>query len=597
MFQRKISSVIPAICLAFGAWPASAQTIANFAGNGTAAFSGDGAAAVNAAVNDSKGMAIDAAGNVYIADSGNARVRKVNAAGMISTYAGNGVAGFSGDGGLAVNASLNQVMSVALDAAGNLYVADAENRRIRKIDPSGIITTIAGTGVQGYSGDGGPAASAMLGRPVALALDGAGNLYYVDSVDQCVRRINAAGIISTVAGNGVGAFSGDGGLAVSASLDFPLGIALDSAGNIYVADANNNRIRRFSPGGIITTVAGGANEGFSGDGGLAVNASINIPSDVAVDGAGNMYIADAGNNRVRMVDPAGVITTIAGIANNGFSGDGGSPTLAMLNHPWSVTVSSSGTLYLGDMANFRVREIVPAASGGNPPAISANGIVNGSSFAIGLAVAPGSLAAIFGTDFASSTTVAGTVPLPTILGKTSVTFNGIPAPLFFVSATQINAQVPFTIPPGTTTVEVTYAGKSSAVQTIDMGAFSPGIFVLDQVGTAAIFDAVTFATITGHSPAHAGEAVAIYATGLGPVLPAGVSGAAAPDAQTPTNTKPIVTIGGIPGKILYSGLAPTLVSIYQIDVTVPAGLSAGNQLVQIDIGGVLSNAVNMPVAP
>jgi uncharacterized protein (TIGR03437 family) len=595
MFQRGISSVVPAICLAFGAWPASSQTIATFAGNGTAAFSGDGSAAVNAALNDSKGMAIDPAGNMYIADSGNARVRKVTASGIISTYAGNGVAGFSGDGGLAVNASLNQVMSVALDAAGNLYVADSENRRIRKIAPGGIITTIAGTGVQGYTGDGGPAASATLGRPVALAVDAGGNLFYVDSVDQCVRRISAAGIISTVAGNGVEAFSGDGGLAISASLAFPLGVALDSAGNIYVADANNNRIRMINPGGIITTVAGDATEGFSGDGGLAVNASINIPSDVAIDGAGNLYIADAGNNRIRMVNPAGVITTIAGIADNGFSGDGGSPTLAMLNHPWSVTVSSSGTVYLGDMANFRVREIIPAASGLNPPVISANGVVNGSSFAIGLGVAPGGLAAIFGADFASSNTAAGTVPLPTILGKTSVTFNGVPAPLFFVSPTQINAQVPFSIPPGTTTVEVTYSGTSSAVQTIDMGVFSPGIFILDQAGTAAIFDAVAFTTITGSSPAHSGQAVAIYATGLGPVSPVGVSGAAAPAAST--TTRPIVTIGGVPGNILYSGMAPTLVSIYQIDVTVPAGLSAGNQLVQIDIGGVLSNAVNMAVAP
>jgi uncharacterized protein (TIGR03437 family) len=167
--------------------------------------------------------------------------------------------------------------------------------------------------------------------------------------------------------------------------------------------------------------------------------------------------------------------------------------------------------------------------------------------------------------------------------------------LFFVSATQINAQVPFTIPSGPTIVQVTQSGMTSAVQTIEMGAFSPGIFILDQAGTAAIFDAVTFATITGQSPAHSGQAVAIYATGLGPVSPTGVSGAAAPAAST--TTRPVVTIGGIPGNILYSGLAPTLVSIYQIDVTVPAGLSAGNQLVQINIGGVLSNAVNMAVAP
>jgi trimeric autotransporter adhesin len=319
MLQRKIFSVVPAIFLALGAWPATAQTIKTFAGDGTSGYSGEGAEAVNSALNNPKGVAIDPAGNVYIADSENFRVRKVNTAGLISTYAGNGVNAFSGDGGQAVNASISDILSVALDPAGNLYIADSSNRRIRKVAPGGTITTVAGTGVQGYTGDGGQAISATLGRPVAVTLDVAGNLYYVDSVDQCVRRIDTNGIISTVAGNGVQAFSGDGGLAVSASLAFPLGIALDSKGNMYVADANNNRIRMINSSGIISTVAGGANGGFSGDGGLAVSASLNIPSDVAVDSAGNLYIADAGNNRIREVNPAGVISTIAGTTGNGFS--------------------------------------------------------------------------------------------------------------------------------------------------------------------------------------------------------------------------------------------------------------------------------------
>jgi uncharacterized protein (TIGR03437 family) len=595
MFQNGISSVLPALCLVLGAWTANSQTIKTFAGDGSTAFSGDGAEAVNSALNDPKGMAIDPAGNVYIADSENFRVRKVNTAGIISTYAGNGVYGFSGDGGPAVNASISDILSVALDAAGNLYVADSSNRRIRKVTPGGIISTMAGTGVQGYSGDGGPAVSALLGRPVAVAVDSGGNLLYVDSVNQCVRRINAAGIISTVAGNGVQAFSGDGGLAISASLAFPLGIAFDSAGNFYVADVNNNRIRMVTPGGIISTFAGDATEGFSGDGGPAVNASINIPSDVAFDSAGNLYIADAGNNRIRKVNPAGVISTIAGTADNGFSGDGGSPTLAMLNHPWSVAVSSSGAVYVGDDLNFRVREIVPASSGLIPPVISANGVVNGASFVVGLTVAPGSLAAIFGSDLAASTVIAGAVPLPTVLGQTSVTFNGIPAPLFFVSPGQINAQVPFTLSAGATTVQVTQSGMSSAAQITEMGVFSPGIFLLNQAGAGAIFDAVTFRIITGTSPALPGEVIAIYATGLGPVSPAAVSGAGASDPST--TTTPTVTIGGIPCPILYSGLAPTLVSIYQINVAVPAGLSSGNQVVQIGISGALSNKATMAVAP
>jgi uncharacterized protein (TIGR03437 family) len=594
MLQRKILSLVPAVCLAFGAWPATAQTIKTFAGDGMSAYSGDGAEAVNSSLNNPKGMAIDPAGNVYIADPGHARVRKVSTSGIISTYAGNGNSGFSGDGSQAVNASISDAMSVAFDAGGNLYIADSTNRRIRKVTPAGIISTIAGTGVQGYTGDGGPAINAMLGRPVAVTLDAAGNLYYVDSVNQCVRRIDTNGTITTVVGNGVQAFSGDGGPATSASLAFPLGIALDSKGNMYVADANNNRIRKINSSGIISTVAGGANEGFSGDGGSAVSASLNIPSDVAVDGAGNLYIADAGNNRIREVNSTGVITTIAGTDDNGFSGDGGSPTQAMLNYPWSVMVTSSGNIYLGDMANLRVREIVPAVSAVNAPVISANGVVNGASFAVGLAVAPGSLAAIFGSDLAQSTTVASSVPLPLSLGQTSVTFNGIEAPLFFVSSGQINAQVPFTIPPGTATVQVTQSGMST-VQTINVGTYSPGIFVLDQAGTGAFFHNSTFTEVTSGSPANPGEAIVIYATGLGPVSPAGVTGAAA--GSSLTTTKPTVTIGGISANVLYSGLAPALVSVYQIDVTVPTGLSAGTQLVQIGIGGVLSNTANLAVAP
>jgi uncharacterized protein (TIGR03437 family) len=594
MLHRNILLVGAVICLVLGARPANSQTIETYAGNGIAAYAGDGGPAVNASLNNPKEIAIDGAGNVYIADPGNARVRKVTTTGIISTYAGNGVSGYAGDGGQAVNASISDAMAVALDAAGDLYIADSSNRRIRKVSPSGIISTVAGTGVQGYTGDGGPAISAMLGRPVALVFDSAGNLYYVDSVNQVVRRIDTSGVISTVVGNGVQAFSGDGGQATAASLAFPLGIALDGKGNMYVADANNNRIRMINASGIISTVAGGANAGFAGDGGTAVNASLNIPSDVAVDGAGNLYIADAGNNRIREVNSSGVISTIAGTDDNGFSGDGGSPIQAMLNYPWSVKVGSSGTIYIGDMANDRVREIVPATSGLNPPVISANGVVNGASFAVGLSVAPGSLAAIFGSDLASSTTVAGAVPLPDTLAQTTVTFNGIEAPLFFVSSGQLNAQVPFNLPPGSATVQVNQSGMST-VQTINVGTYSPGIFILDQAGTGAFFHNSTFTVVTGSSPAHTGEAIVIYATGLGPVSPAGVTGAS-PSASS-TVTKPTVTIGGISCNIFYSGLAPELVSVYQIDVAVPAGLSAGNQPLQIGMGGILSNTANLPVAP
>jgi uncharacterized protein (TIGR03437 family) len=587
------------------ALPASSQTIATIAGNGNMAFSGDGGLATNAALNYPKGIAIDAAGNVYIADPGNFRVRKVNTLGIVSTYAGNGVSAYTGDGGQAVNASISDAMSVATDAAGNLYIADSSNRVIRRVTPAGVITTIAGTGTEGFSGDGGPAAGAMLGRPVAVVVDGAGNLYYADSTAQRIRRISAAGIITTIAGAGAynaPGFAGDGGPAISALLATPLGLALSSGGNIYVADADNNRVRMITAAGIISTVAGDATEGFAGDGGPAVNASINIPSDVAVDNAGNLYIADAGNNRIRVVNAAGIISTIAGIAGNGFSGDGGLPTLALLNYPWSVAVSSSGTVYLGDRVNDRVREIQAAVTASNAPAFPANGIVNGASFAAGLAVAPGSLAAIFGTNLASSTTSAAAIPLPTALGQalgqTSVTFNGVPAPLFFVSAGQINVQVPFTTAPGPTTVQVTQSGMTSTVQTIGVAAFSPGLFLLDQAGDGAIFHALTFGIVSSSSPARTGEAISIYATGLGAVSPSTASGSAAASLAS-TITQPTVTIGGVPCNVLFSGLAPGLVSVYQINVAVPAGLSAGNQAVRIGIGVpvLLSNTANVAVLP
>lgn len=596
MLQRKIISMVPAVCLAFGVWPAGAQTIATFAGNGIAAYAGDGGQAINASLNNPKAMAIDSAGNIYIADPGNARIRRVTPAGVITTFAGNGVNTFAGDGGPATSASISDASGIALDAAGNLYIADSSNRRIRKVS-GGIISTVAGTGTQGYTGDGGPAMSATLGRPVALTFDVAGNMYYVDSVNQCVRRITAAGVISTVVGNGVQAFSGDGGQATSASLAFPLGIALDSSGNMYIADANNNRIRKVNSSGIITTVAGNGNGEFAGDGGVATNASLNIPSDVAIDSAGNLYIGDAGNNRVREVNTSGIITTIAGTDENGFSGDGGAPTQAMLNYPWSVKASPSGTIYIGDMANNRVREIVPAQSGSNPPQISANGIVNGASFTVGLNVAPGSLAAIFGKNLAPSTTVDTQLPLSTDLAQTSVSFNGEAAPMFFVSSGQINAQVPFDTPPGPVNVVVTQSGMSSPVETINVGTYSPAIFILDQAGTGAFFHNSNFSIVTSSSPAKTGEAIVIYATGLGPVTPAGVSGAPAPDAQTPTVTKPTVTLGGVVCNILYSGLAPDLVSVYQIDITVPSGLSAGNQTLQISMGGLLSNTAALAVTP
>jgi len=270
------------------------------AGNGIAGFSGDGGTATSALIDDPSGVAVDASGNLYIADTDNLRVRKVNLDGVISTVAGNGVEAFSGDGGPATAASLGFVTGVALDAIGNLYIADGTNARVRKVDQEGTISTIAGNGVEAFSGDGGPATSASLNRPSGVAVDAAGNIYIGDSRNSRIRKVDAGGIITTVAGNGASGFSGDGGPANAASLAAPRGVMVDAAGNLYIADMDNSRIRKVDAGGIITTVAGNGVYGFSGDGGPATAASLAEPRNTALDASGNLYIADKDNKRVRI---------------------------------------------------------------------------------------------------------------------------------------------------------------------------------------------------------------------------------------------------------------------------------------------------------
>ena len=307
-------------------------------------------------------MAVDAVGNLYIADRGNHRVRKVNPSGIITTVAGNGNRGFSGDGGPATSASLSYPSGLTLDASGNLFIADERNRRVRKVSPDGIITTVAGGGGPGL-GDGGPATSASLVNASDVAVDAAGNLYIADIGSNRVRKVNPSGIISTVAGNGDFGFSGDGGPATDASLRYPSGVAVDAAGNLYIAEYGNSRVRKVNPSGIITTVAGNDNRGFSGDGGPATSASLGDPLGVALDAAGNLYIADTLSSRIRKVNPSGIITTVAGNDNRGFSGDGGLATSASLTlsqcfpcHS-GLVVDGVGNLYIADGFNDSIRKV------------------------------------------------------------------------------------------------------------------------------------------------------------------------------------------------------------------------------------------------
>ena len=332
--------------------------ITTVAGNGNLGYSGDGGAAINASLYYPEGVAFDAAGNFYIADEENNRIRKVDTNGIITTVAGNGEAGYSGDGGAATNASLYYPSSVAFDAFGNLYIADNNNNRIRRLATNGIITTVAGNVSAGHSGDGGAATNASLTNPSGVAFDAFGNLYIADHGNRRIRKVDTSGIITTVAGNGRPTYSGDGGAATNASLYNPSGVAFDVSGNLYIADYSNSRIRKVDTNGIITTVAGKSVNGFSGDGGAATNASLNNPSSVAFDASGNLYIADQNNQCVRNVDTNGIITTVAGNGSPTYSGDGGAATNASLYRPFGVAFDAAGNLYISDFINCRIRKVL-----------------------------------------------------------------------------------------------------------------------------------------------------------------------------------------------------------------------------------------------
>ncbi|GJQ58203.1 MAG: hypothetical protein SCALA701_10040 [Candidatus Scalindua sp.] len=339
------------------------EAISTIAGEGTGGYSGDGGYALNSQVNKPYGTVVDASGNLYISDYSNHRIRKVDTSGVITTVAGNGTNGYSGDGGPAVDAQLWNPTGVAVDLSGNLYIADFYNNRIRKVDTSGVITTVAGNGSWGYSGDGGPAVDAKRYYPSGVVLDASGNLYIADRYNHRIRKVNTAGIIITVAGNGTYGYSGDGGLALDAQLYYPSGVVVDTTGNLYIADRNNNRIRKVDATGVITTAAGNGAYGYSGDGGPADAAQLYNPSGVSVDVIGNLYIADYNNHRIRKVDTAGVITTVAGTGTRDYSGDGGPADGAQLYNPTGVTVAVSGNIYIADYNNHRIRKINPDFDG------------------------------------------------------------------------------------------------------------------------------------------------------------------------------------------------------------------------------------------
>jgi uncharacterized protein (TIGR03437 family) len=587
---------------------AAGQTAGNIqtvAGSGNAAFSGDGGPATDAGINVPVDVYLDSSGNMFITDQFNNRIRKVTPGGTISTVAGNGAAGFAGDNGPAIDAELNTPTGIRGDSAGNLYIADVGNQRIRKVNTSGIITTIAGNGNKGYSGDGGPAVDAGFYNPVRVALLPNGNLLIADQSDHRVRLLNSTtGIVTTFAGNGVGtpatgAFSGDGGPAVDASLNNPTAVAVTASGVVFIADQYNQRIRKVKSG-IITTIAGTGAAGYGGDDGPAASAILNYPGGINVDRAGNIYFNDDLNFRTRKITTGGTISTIAGTGTAGFSGDGGPAVDAELNGQFGVSLDIRGNVYIADSVNNRIREIYAT-----PPDPAVSLVLNASAYGAFTSVAPGSWVEIYGTDLAPVTAGWSAADFngnhaPTTLDGVSASIAGQPAFVDYISPTQVNVQLPSNIATGgplELTLKngaVTSASVSITVNATAAGLLAPPSFKVggNQYVVAQHLDG-TYVLPTGaisgltSSPAQPGETIVIYGVGFGSVTPN------IPAGQLVTESNQLsasfqMLFGKTSAKLPYFGLAPSEVGVYQFDVVVPS--VANNDLVPLtfNLGGVAS---------
>jgi uncharacterized protein (TIGR03437 family) len=669
----------------------SSGTITTLAGTGTAGFGGDTGPAISGLLDQPNGIALDSAGDLYIADYLNNRVREVSG-GVINTVAGISISGSLGDNGSALVAELNDPVGVAVDSTGNLYISDEANNRIRKVS-SGVITTVVGDGKAGYI-DNVAATSGELNNPLGIAVDAGGNIYIADRDNNRVRKVSG-GIINTIAGTGTQGFSGDNGPATSANLNTPTAVAVDSAGNLYIADTGGNRIRKVT-NGTITTIAGTGKAGYSGDNGAATAAQLNDPIGIAVDSAGNLYIADHNNYVIRKISN-GVITTIAGSNVQGFSGDGGPATAAQLDNPYSVAVASSGNVYCSDAANNRIRLLTPVpgstcsysisptsvqvpAAGGNvtvtvqttaacswtvtglpswitiPGASSGTGAgsvilvvapntsgaplnvtlsIAGDSLAVTEAVGTGTAPApavitsvttasggtniaqntfivIKGTSLVPATTPAAgviwnTAPsfasgqMPTQLGNVSVRVNNSLAYIYFycsaatspVCATdQINALTPLDNTIGPVPIVVVNSTTSSSATlsapfNANLAAVSPAFLLFGSSSYVAATH-LNYSLIGPPSlypgsstPAAPGEQVVIYGVGFGlPTTPL-VAGSATQSGSLPA--LPVCTVGSNAATVSFAGLISP--GLYQLNLTIPTATSNGDQSIACLYGG------------
>jgi len=569
---------------------AAAQTVPSFtistiAGTGTAGYSGDGGSPTAAEFSLPFGIAI-ASGNLYIADQVNNRARYVTN-GNTTTLAGDGAAGYSGDSAAGNKAELNAPTGVTVDKNGNLYIADTLNQVVRMVNTAGTINTFAGNNSlgPGYSGDGDSAVNGQMNAPAGMAFDASGNLYIADS-SNCVIRLVTNGVFSTFAGNTIPDFGGDGGPATQAQLFVPTALAFDSAGNLYIADTMNNRIRIVTTDGNINTFAGTGQGGYSGDGGPAVNAQLFHPSGIAIDSKGNVYIADSFNNVIRVVLPSGTIATVAGTGASGYSGDGGVATGAQLNFPTGLAIDASGNLVVADTNNSVIRQLTPNGTTTFVAGPSITAAYSLQAYGGSTSIAPGSWIEIHGSNLAvdsrqwNNSDFNGNTA-PTSLDGTKVNLGAQSLYVEFIGQSQVNALVPSTMGSGPQLLTVTTpSGKSApfpiTVNTVQPGLLAPSSFNVNgtQYVVALFQDGITYvlppnaiAGVTSR-PAKAGDNITLYGIGLGPVTP-NVSAGQITANVNQTDLPATVLFGQAQANVTYAGLEPGTVGLYQINVVVP----------------------------
>jgi uncharacterized protein (TIGR03437 family) len=559
-------------------------SISTVAGDGFLHALGDGAPATKAILNGPTSLALDRFGNLYIADTGTQRIRMVGSAGIISTFAGTGVAGYNSDGIPAGSATLYSPMGTAADISGNIYIADTYNHRLREVMLSGSISTFAGTGTGGQGLDGLLPAQTQLRGPRGACIGLHGTIYIADTSNHRIVSMVPGGFASTFAGNGTAGLGGDGGPAYTAELNQPNACATDSAGNLYIADTFNHRIAKIDTTGVITTVAGTGQPGTGADGTAANAAALNSPRGVAVDDNGDIFIADTGNNLIRQITPDGLIHTIAGQAQAGFTGDGGLALSALLNTPGGIVMDGAGALYFADTGNNRVRRLVPQApaqSTATPGTqVSQLAVVNAASL-LGGAISPGEIVTIYGSGLGPIQAVTGSFNpsgiLSTQAGGTELRFDGVPAPIFYAQTGQINAQAPYTIAGQTTThLEVFYQGQTAGAADLPVAATSPGGFptVLNPDGS------LNSAT----NPAMQGAILTFFATGEGLTTGPNITGQAASAPYALPGLPVSLSIGGASASLLYAGEAPGLIGMLQVNAAVPAGLKTGSVNAVLSVG-------------